>query len=462
MTFGPPPSAKTFPLMIVLFLAGGFLPAHAQNEEQSKACRKAYLASGFPAGSLTEEPCADLRAAIRRSIGDDLDAAALETRQSASQALEERLTPRDFQIPQGQVGNDAGTPTQGGSAPSIQSVALAGGNLAAAGTENGTRTLATAVLNPASLFGAPASRLDNASDEKDSLTVALSNLGDVTFIAPIEDIEREGALDYLGVRARVNVTSLVQGTESFQKVEKQWLNTLRSSGDLARQISSAINSVLDEQADSATVATCTQALLQVPEMGIQAANAACNAELESLSLTQEDFARLRTLTEEALAEADEEYFGLDLRLDLGDPTLGVADSARGTRLYTGVAWGHRYGEATSARTTIRLNGGVRFIDLDVMDEAVFAAEGGFDLAFSKIVEKQRLQGSAGLSFSAGNVGEAFERAAETNCLRGQLSVSVPLAQNFGLSINFTTPIIGDVGTTLSVKTNWHLLLPGSN
>ena len=101
------------------------------------------------------------------------------------------------------------------------------------------------------------------------------------------------------------------------------------------------------------------------------------------------------------------------------------------------------------------------IDLVVPDDAVFAAEGGVDVGFSKVVDKQRLQATAGLSFSAGDVEEEFETAAETNSLRGRLSLSVPLAQNYGLSINFATPIIGEVGTTLSVKTNWHLLLPGS-
>ncbi len=92
---------------------------------------------------------------------------------------------------------------------------------------------------------------------------------------------------------------------------------------------------------------------------------------------------------------------------------------------------------------------------------MFAAEGGVDLGFSKIVDKQRLQGSTGLLFSAANVAEAFEAAAETNYVRGRLSLNVPLAQNYGLSINFAAPIIGPVGPTLSVKTNWHLL-PGSN
>lgn len=436
-------------LTVGFFVLGSLQAAQAQNEA---ACRRVVSAT-FGIDRVGNAPCRTLGVAVEDSLSTQVEAIS----QASGRALvREQLTPRDFQIPQGQVGNDAGTPAQGESAPSIQSVALAGGNIAAAGTEEGTRTLATAALNPASLFGSPEG--DSQPDDsrtKDSLTVALSTLGDVTFIAPIEDVDTEEPLDYLGVRARLNVTSLTQGAPSFRKVENQWVKTLRASGEF-------LNRIIPVLRQTNNVPACTKALLRSPESGIQEASAACGADLNPLSLTPKDFAELRALTEEALAEADEEYFGLDLRLDLGDPTLGVADSARGTRLYTGVAWGHRYGEATSARTTIRLNGGVRFIDLDVMDKAVFAAEGGFGLAFSKIVEKQRLQGSAGLSFSAGNVGETFERAAETNYLRGQLSVSVPLAQNFGLSINFTTPIIGDVGTTLSVKTNWHLLLPGSN
>lgn len=40
-------------------------------------------------------------------------------------------------------------------------------------------------------------------------------------------------------------------------------------------------------------------------------------------------------------------------------------------------------------------------------------------------------------------------------------MNVLLAQKYGLSINVAGPIIGNVGTTMSVKTNCHLLLPVS-
>lgn len=199
--------------------------------------------------------------------------------------------------------------------------------------------------------------------------VALSNLGDVTCIAPIEDFNEEDALDYLGVRARLNVTSLTQGAPSFQKVEDQWINTLQASRKFLDQ-------VIPAHRHTNSVAGFTEALLHSPETGIQEANDTCNAEFAPLFLSQKDFARLPALTREALAETVEEYFGLDLRLDHEDPTLGVTDSARGSRLYTGVARGDCFGEATSARTTIRLNGGMRFTDLDVTGDLVFAAERG--------------------------------------------------------------------------------------
>jgi hypothetical protein len=432
--------------VVGVLCAWTFLPVSAQPTNQD-ACRQVAedVFGVEPTGGIA---CRVLAINVEDSIRTRLQ-------HLSRAAAQQRLSPRDFQIPQGEVGNDAGTPLQGGSAPSIQSVALAGGNLAAAGTEAGTRTLATVALNPASLFAGPDGGNDRGANQKDSLSVALANLGDVTVVVPIEDIDATEALDYLGIRGRVNMTALVQGSPSFREVERQWLSTLRASGDLLDQIVPALRTKADD------VAACTEALLRAPADGVREANDACNADFAPLSLSADDFARLRRLTEQALAEADDAYFGLDLRLDLGDPTLGVADGTRGTRLYAGVGWGRRYGAATSTRTTVRLHGGVKYVDLDAADDAVFAAEGGADLAFAKVVDKQRLEGSAGLSFSAGDVEEALEEAAETNVLRGRLSVNVPLAGNYGLSINFAAPIIGDVGTTLSVKTNWHLLLPGS-
>lgn len=447
-------------LLATALLLGGASPALAQ--DNAEACTK-VLKSIFNFEGDTVR-CRVLAVSIEDSISSYLNAAAQESQRSIDRALEQRLTPRSFQVPQGEVGNSSGTPVQAGAAPSIEAVGLAGGNLAVSGTEAGTRTLATAALNPASLFGGPdGGGGAEGSNRADSLSVALSNLGDVTFIVPVEDIDEAEALDYLGVRARVNVTALTQGVEAFQtvedewrkKVERKWVSVLQETGRLTGQITEALEGTDD-------VAACADALLRVPETGIEGANSACNTNFEPIALTQEDFAELRTLTEAALAEADDAYFGLNLRFDEGDPTLGVTDSARGTRLYAGVGWGRRYGEATSTRTTIRVNGGVKFVDLDATEDAVFAVEGGLDLAFSRTIDKQRLEGSAGLSFSVGDVREAFEAAAETNYLRGRLSVNVPLATNYGLSINLATPIIGEVGTTLSVKTSTHLLLPERN
>lgn len=447
--FPPYPEGLVF-LALAILSVGTVPPVQGQPTD---ACRT-YLRQEFTQEDATQ-PCSVLATAIRARISSSLDSAAQASRQSAVQTLQERLTPRDFQIPQGQVGHNAGLPTQGGSAPSIQSVGLAGGNLASVGTERGPRTLATTVLNPASLFGGPHDQIDGSdANDQDSLSVALSNHGDVTLIVPIQDVEEGEALDYLGMRTRINVTSLVQGVESFEQVEEQWLSTLRSAGDVTNQIYAALTRADD-------LAACAEALLRVPKTGIQAANPACNAEFEPLSLTEDDYATLRSLTRKALAEADEEYFGLDLRLDVGNPTLGAADSARGKRLFTGLAWGRRYGPALSARTEIRLHGGVRYVDLNATDTAIFAAEGGLDLGFSKRVDKQRLQGSVGLSFSAGSVQEAFEEAAETNHLRARMSLDVPVGRNYGLSVNFATPLVGEATTTLSVTTNWHLLLPGS-
>lgn len=444
------PGACSVFAAVILFISS-VSPVRGQPAD---ACQT-VLRQEFDQGDATR-PCSVLATAIRARITSSLDSAAQASRQSARDILNERLTPRDFQIPHGQVGHNAGLPTQGGSAPSIQSVGLAGGNLASVGTERGTRTLATAALNPASLFGGPDDQTDRSdSNEGDSLSVALSNHGDVTVIVPVQDIEEEEAVDYLGLRTRVNVTSLVQGVESFEDVEEQWLSTLRSAGDITSRIYTALT-----QADD--VAACAEALLRVPDTGIEATNPACNTRFEALSLTQHDFATLRDLTRNALAEADEEYFGLDVRLDVGDPTFGAVDSARGTRLFTGLAWGHRYGPARSARTEIRLHGGVRYVDLNAADTAIFTAEGGLDLGFSKRVDKQRLQGSVGLSFSAGDVQDGFEAAAETNHLRARMSLDVPVGRNYGLSINFATPLTGDATTTLSVTTSWHLLLPGSN
>ena len=76
-------------------------------------------------------------------------------------------------------------------------------------------------------------------------------------------------------------------------------------------------------------------------------------------------------------KADSRYWGLDLRADFGDPTLGQVTDASGKFYFVGAAIGRRIGGGDGLSPLgYRARGGLRVASLDQPDTTHLAFEGG--------------------------------------------------------------------------------------
>jgi hypothetical protein len=174
----------------------------AQGAERDQQCVAELLkeVEGMTAEEAAQEPCFQL-------------ANALESRVSAPATLQmmlARTPPRDFQSRAMGNAGTAGAPSQVEAVPSVQPLALAGGSLAAVGSEGGTDAIAAFTINPVILFGA----------RDDAHAAELTRLLDLTVLAPVNDLDRDedGKIDYWGLRARINVTGPGAGKHLRQAV----------------------------------------------------------------------------------------------------------------------------------------------------------------------------------------------------------------------------------------------------
>jgi hypothetical protein len=143
----------------------------AQVSEREKQCAVELVKEGISEEEAAEDPCFQL-------------ANALEGRVSVPATLRmmlERTPPRDFQSRATGNAGTAGAPSQGEAVPSVQPLALAGGSLAAVGSEGGTDAIAAFTINPAILFG----------PQDETHAAALSRLLDLTVLAPVNDLDRD-------------------------------------------------------------------------------------------------------------------------------------------------------------------------------------------------------------------------------------------------------------------------------
>lgn len=342
----------------------------------------------------------------------------------------------------------AGTPAQGHAVPSVQPAGVASGSIAAVGTNAGTDAIAAISVNPAVLaLGEDASRR----------LAAWARISDLTVFIPISQIGEGGAASdsktpkYFGVRARWNWTGARAGDEVWtgaRTLFEQWL--ARASRNDVR-----VKDLLSRAPD---LEACAKALVDgLPEAAVVAG---CGSAF-TFDIDLAEAARLRDELAKVRRAADARYFGVDLRFDQGDPTLGEQPGARGTYLFGGFAFGRKFGAASeAARTGFRARLGLRHAKLDAVAETEFAAEGAAGFEFSRDQGEQEINGSIALEFRHGNAEESLLTTLQTNAGVVRGSFVLPVAAGNSMSLNAGIPIWGGVSPTLSVNFNWGLLLSG--
>lgn len=347
----------------------------------------------------------------------------------------------------------AGTVAQSSAVPAVMPAGVAAGTIAAVGTNGGQDALAAISINPAVWFIA------------DTATRALakaSRVADVTLLIPVSGITmtpsdeapEAKSLRYFGARVRLNFHGLSAGDAVWTTVR----NELRRDIERQGQSVEAIERVLTTTSD---VTACATALHDGPSAEVEEA---CGASVD-LRVDELGRQRLRNALAQARRLADAKYFGLDLRFDSGDPTLGAVADSRGTYLFAGLAMGRRFGGATDAApspnsTGVQLRLGVRHAKLDGVAAADFAVDAGAGLEFVRSVGDDEVTVTAGVEGRWSRDAEALAERLQTNMAVARLSLSLPLTAGHAVSVSTSLPLSGDVSPTMSVSFNWALLLPG--
>jgi hypothetical protein len=420
---------------ILLVGAGLGLPGtvRAQADAQ-QACRQVYVTmTAMPL--LEGDTCQQLATVVVSRITERVNTGRLDTLLPAG-ALQSRRVG---------AASPAGSPAQGEAVPGVQPTSLAAASLGVAGTDAGTEALTSVSLNPALLFGSS----DAASMAK------WGRFADVTVYFPVTDagVTTQGELDYFGLRARINLTGLSQGGALYQEALGAFRTTLGNEGRLVGRLTAALRSAPD-------VGACVKA---VGAASFRDRVPACGGDF-SIELSEDDYDALRDALSAAREKADARFFGLDLRFETGDPTLGSTPGAEVTALQAGLAIGRRFRQPSPTATCVAFRSrlGMRFTDPKGSGaDATWAADGGLGLDVSRMLNPdQFVTLTGGFEFRYSD-SEPSERAAlQTDVLAFRGSLTVPLVGSSALTVGFGTAVAGEMDTNLTFLMNWGLMLPG--
>ena len=426
-----------------VFACSAFVLCLPQNSRAQTIaqCSALLVTRGIPATRQTADPCLDLSAMIY--AGNARVVAAANVILTPDMVL----TPRDLQAQNSLLASTAGTLAQGSAIPGVQPAGVAAGTIAMVGTKAGQDAIAALGLNPAVLF---------IGDEVSKQLAKYSRFADVTLFIPVSKLATEAAsnssdakLKYFGARLRLNITGLSAGDQIWDGANVLLGNWIRAAGRNQERVRNALAKAPDFTA-------CAVALLD--NLDVAHVTAGCGSEVV-FEVNAKEAEQLRTAFSRIRNKADEKYFGADIRVDVGDPTLGATSNAAGTSLYAGVGAGRRI-LATSGDGSvgIRTRLGVRHAKLDSEATAEFASEGGLGFEIARTTDGQEINASGGVEFRYGNASAAAQEALQTNFVMLRGSLSIPVVNGSSVSINFGTPITGKISPTLSVNFNWGLLL----
>lgn len=422
------PRAVSPTALAALVLLLGVAPDGAAQVSRTEAQAKSACTDALTARKLEGDGC------------DFLAAQAVDT-------LTQRLyvpAPRDVQSDATGAAT-AGSLAQSEPVPGAQPVGVGGASVAAVGADSGAKAIVALTVNPAIFF----TSLSNT----DAIARA-SRVADLTVLFPVDNLDRDhdGRIDYFGTRLRLNFTGSKAGSAVLESAGKGLLKLVQSEADLLLKLDSVLQSAPDpgkcfdavtaDETDKATVAR------------------QCGREFAA-DIDQSRYASFREQMADARAEADSKYFGLDLRFDFGDPTLGAVKNARATSFDAGLAWGRQFlgADPRAASLGLKARAGARYTHLDDIQETSYAFDGAFGFEGRMQLEQgQAIGASAGFEFRYGGK-DAAEDELQTNYTVFRAALAVPLAGMTGLKLAVAAPIDGPISPTLSVNFDWGLLLP---
>jgi hypothetical protein len=355
---------------------------------------------------------------------------------------------RDLQARHPQQPATGGTPAQGHAIPSVQPAGLASGTIAGVGTDAGSDALAALSVNPALLF---------LGDAVTRQLAQYSRFLDLTAFVPVTNPTRlttatgGSTIKYYGARVRLNVQGVSAGNQLWADATRLLETRISRAGRNAERVRAALARAPD-------LTECARALMASPSIPAAiAANCGGPVTIE-VDLTEAN--DLRAAPDQVRRRADARYFGADIRVDVGDPTMGAVANASGTALFAGLSYGRRVfsGPDQTGSYGFRSRLGIRNATLDVTRDTDFAVEGGLGFELAREIDTQEVNASVAVEFRQGNAPANLTDQFQTDFVMVRGSVIVPLTPQNSISINFGKPVSGNVSPVLSVNFNWGLLL----
>jgi hypothetical protein len=354
-----------------------------------------------------------------------------------------RPDPRDIQNPAPRPGT-GGSLAQSEAVPGVEPLAVGGASISAVGTDSGARSVVAITINPAVFFVSPSDAEAMAS---------ASRIADLSLLLPVDDLDRDhdGRVDYIGMRLRLNLTGSGSG-KKVREAARAFLRAVQGEADMVNDVLAALQRARDLDACVTTLVSTRSSAALVTRR--------CDGAVD-LEADAEVYEEMKTRMREAREEADSRYFGLDLRADLGDPTLSGLVPAKTRSLTAGLAAGRRIlsGQTGGPSAGFKARAGLRYVGLPDSGPTSFAFDGGLGFELERPMEGQGpLTASAGLEWRYGGE-SANETSLQTNFTVFRFSLNVPVAGGAGVSVGVSAPIDGQVSPTLTVSFNWSLLLP---
>jgi hypothetical protein len=424
-------------------------PSSAYGQTQAQ-CHAVLLARDIPPGSASDH-CNTLAGLVASTARRVLEAAEVILRDDDA-AVGAIFSQRDLQPRYPQLPSLAGTPAQGHAIPGVQPAAMAAGAIAVVGTDAGDDAIAALGLNPLVVL---------IADEVSRQLARYSRTADLTVFVPVSDLSTEDAdaVDrakprYFGARLRLNVTGVAAGDRVWDGARRLIRNWIVRGGKNLVVVRQAFARATD-------LTACVRALLDTTATAASAA-AGCGGPVE-LEVDLREAEELRARLAEVRSAADARYFGADIRLDVGDPTLGAVPNSEGRSLFAGLAYGRRLQGAGNVpgSTGIRARLGARHATLDFPEATELALEGGLGFEFARRFELQEINAASAVEFRYGDSPANLTDQFQTNFVMLRGSFVLPVAAGYNVSINVGVPLAGDVSRILSVNFNWGLLLPDS-
>jgi hypothetical protein len=339
----------------------------------------------------------------------------------------------------------AGSLAQSEPVPGVQPLGVGGASIAAVGSDSGAKAIVALTVNPAIFFASL-----NDTEEAARAT----RIADLTVLFPVDDLDRDedGRVDYFGARLRLNFTGARAGSEVLERAGAALLQLAQKETDLALKLDTVL-------ASAPNAGNCYDALL-AEEIDDALVASQCGTPF-AIEVDDQRYESFRRQMADVRAEADSRYFGLDLRFDFGDPTLGAVANARATSIDAGLAWGRRFlgADPMGPSLGLKARGGARYTHLDDIEETSYAFDGAIGVEGRRPLERgQAITASAGFELRYGGA-DAVEDELQTNFTVFRAALAVPLAGMTGITVAVTAPIDGPISPALSVNFDWGLLLP---